>query len=71
MKTKKTLEWFQARGNDVPLRGTKFGVIRRMAQDSDSVKTLRDTDAKSDRGIPSTALMGASQNEMEQKYLED
>ena len=35
---KRTLEWFQARGNDVPLGGTKFGFIRSISQ--------RDTDVK-------------------------
>lgn len=34
---KRTREWFQARGNDVPLGGTKFGFIRRIALSEDVV----------------------------------
>lgn len=35
---KRTLEWFQARGNVVPLGGTKFGFIRSIAQRDPDVK---------------------------------
>lgn len=63
---KRTQEWFQACGIQVPLGGTKFGFIRSISQNTDSVKrkfSERDEEADfSSRTLLADALADASGN---------
>ena len=58
---KRTRDWFQASGTHLPLGGTKFGFIRSIAQDDDSVNQLRDPDLISDREILANIMESAAE----------
>ncbi|MBP3410071.1 MAG: hypothetical protein J6M10_03650 [Clostridia bacterium] len=68
---KRTQDWFQARGNVVPLGGTKFGFIRSIAQPAPSVKFSPRTDTPSDRDLLRRATAEDGRNSTEQEFISE
>lgn len=68
---KRTRDWFQARGNVVPLGGTKFGFIRSIARNAPDVNNqIRDPYQLSDREILANTMESAARNKDELDILQ-
>lgn len=79
---KRTRKWFQACGIQVPLGEAKFGFIRSISQNTESVNensnisensqkfSDRDPDSVSNRSLLANALETAAQNEIERNKLQ-
>ena len=68
---KRTRDWFQARGIDVPLGGNNFGFIRSITYTDPDVKKSIRTDSLTDREILADAFENVAQNDTERSFLKN
>lgn len=68
---KRTLNWFQACGIQVPLGGTKFGFIRSISQNASGVNQNSDVNSEpvSNRSLLANAMESLAKTELEKKKL--
>ena len=68
---KRTLNWFQACGIQVPLGGTKFGFIRSISQNASGVNQNSDVNSEpvSNRTLLANAMESLAKTELEKKKL--
>ena len=68
---KRTLNWFQACGIQVPLGGTKFGFIRSISQNASGVNQNSDVNSEpvSNRSLLANAMESLAKTDLEKKKL--